>query len=128
MTIDERLEKLTERHEALTETVELLGARLETMAEKQDHEASVFRRDLNRVLRLGVAEARNERRRRRALEDHVTTLATTLEDHATTMDSYITKLAAAQLLSEDKFRSLGEKLDGLIDSLRRGGNGKGSPA
>jgi hypothetical protein len=27
MTIDERLEKLTERHEALTQTVELLAAR-----------------------------------------------------------------------------------------------------
>jgi hypothetical protein len=120
VTIDERLEKLTERHEVLTETVELLGARLETLAQKQDHEASVFRRDLNRVLRLGVAEARNERRRRRALEDHLTTLATT-------MDGYVTKLAAAQLLTEDKFRSVGEELDGLIDSLRRGGNGKGSP-
>jgi archaellum component FlaC len=31
MTIDERLEKLTERHEALTQTVELITADLQTL-------------------------------------------------------------------------------------------------
>jgi hypothetical protein len=36
MTIDERLEKLTERHEALTQTVELLAAdNRETAAENK---------------------------------------------------------------------------------------------
>ncbi len=43
MTIDERLERLTERHEALTQTVELMAAenraglaRLEKLAEQQE--------------------------------------------------------------------------------------------
>ena len=31
MTIDERLEKLTERHEALTQTVELLAREMESL-------------------------------------------------------------------------------------------------
>ncbi len=43
MTIDERLERLTERHEALTQTVELMAAenragfaRLDKLAEQQE--------------------------------------------------------------------------------------------
>jgi archaellum component FlaC len=31
MTIDERLDRLTERHEALTQTVELIAAELQTL-------------------------------------------------------------------------------------------------
>lgn len=40
MTIDERLEKLVDRHEALTQTVELLAHRVEqlTTASEQDGE------------------------------------------------------------------------------------------
>ena len=40
MTIDERLEKLTERHEALTQTVELLTRDIDTLraAAQQDGE------------------------------------------------------------------------------------------
>jgi len=45
-------------------------------------------------------------------------------------DEKMTQLAAAQLLTEEKHRELdvklaglGDKLAGLIDALRRGGNG-----
>ena len=38
MTIDERLEKLTERHEALTATVELLAAEIRDVVAVQQHE------------------------------------------------------------------------------------------
>ena len=99
MTIDERLEKLTARLEALTQTVQL-------QAEKQNREAAAFRQDLRRAVRLGVAEARNHRRRLHTLDD------------------YMTKLAAAQLVTEEKVTAIGLKLEGLIDALRRGGNGK----
>jgi chromosome segregation ATPase len=44
MTIDERLERLTERHEALTQTVELMAA------ENRDHEAR-FNAELDRINR-----------------------------------------------------------------------------
>lgn len=58
-------------------------------------------RDLRRAFALGVQEARNQRPRSAAL------------------DEKITQLAAAQLVTE-------EKLQGLVDALRRGGNGKTS--
>lgn len=37
MTIDERLDRLTERHEALTQTVELLAGDLRGLTTKVDH-------------------------------------------------------------------------------------------
>ncbi|MGI8989533.1 MAG: hypothetical protein ACR2I2_08105 [Bryobacteraceae bacterium] len=36
MTVDERLEKLTERHEALTQSVELLAHEVSTLAREMD--------------------------------------------------------------------------------------------
>ena len=114
MNIDERLERLTERHEALTQSVELLGvhvrelsASVETLSEKQDRETTSIRHTLRRAVHLAVTEARNERRRRQVL------------------DEYITKLAAAQLVTEEKMQVLEDKLVSFIDASRRGGNGKG---
>ncbi len=60
------------------------------------------REELRRAIRLGIEEARAERRRRREGDDR--------------LDSAISKLAAAQLVTE-------EKLQRFIDSMRRGGNG-----
>ena len=57
-----------------------------------------MRADLRRAFCMGVREARNERRRRQEL------------------DEKITQLAAAQVVTE-------EKLQRLIDSIARGGNG-----
>lgn len=112
MTIDERLERLTDRHEALTETVELIGEHvrevaenIDRMAEQHDRETTAISRELRRAVRLGVAEARNERQRRQAL------------------DEYITKLAAAQLVTEEKMQVLEEKLVRFIDASRHSGNG-----
>ena len=53
---------------------------------------------LSRAVRLGVREARNERSKRQELDDK------------------LTQLAAAQVVTE-------EKLQGLIEALKRGGNG-----
>ena len=62
MTVDERLERLTERHEALTQTVELIAAesreideRLERLTER--HEA------LTQTVELMAAENRERDRR-----------------------------------------------------------------
>ena len=127
MTIDERLQRLTERHEALTQSLELLvhqqvdaegrmaaaeerlaaaEERLAAAEERHDREmedirreARAMRSDLRRAFSMGVREVRNERRRRQEL------------------DGKITQLASAQLVTE-------EKLQRLIDSIGRGGNGK----
>jgi hypothetical protein len=107
MTIDERLERLAERHEALTQSVELLGVHLHALSEKQDRETTALRRDLSRAVRLAVAEARNERRRRQ------------------TLDEYITKLAAAQLITEEKMQVFEDRLVKFIEASRGGGNGHG---
>jgi archaellum component FlaC len=84
MTIDERLERLTERHEALTQTVELITA-----------EALAFRREFHRAVRMGVQEARNQRKRSAVLDE---------------------KVAAAQLANQELFELLKRFLE-------RGGNG-----
>ncbi|SPF55809.1 hypothetical protein SBA4_7450005 [Candidatus Sulfopaludibacter sp. SbA4] len=82
------------------------------------HERAMERIDkrLDRAVRLGVREFRNERRRRQEMDAR--------------WDEKMTQLAAAQLLTEEKHQllevrleSLGNKLDGFIDALRRGGNG-----
>ncbi|MGO4879596.1 MAG: hypothetical protein ACLP59_02100 [Bryobacteraceae bacterium] len=120
MTTDERLDRLTERHEALTETVELLGEQvrelgekvektaenIDRLSEKQDRDITALRITLRRAIRVGVAEARNERRRRQ------------------TLDEYITRLAASQLITEEKMQALEDKLTRFIDASRRGGNGQ----
>ncbi|HTT65576.1 MAG TPA: hypothetical protein VMG35_27195 [Bryobacteraceae bacterium] len=117
MTIDERLEKLAERHEALTETVELLAQR-QADAEKQHEremsdirrEAAAMRADFRRAVALGVREARNERRRRQELDAR--------------FDLKMDQLASAQLLTEEKLQGLYSKMDAFIDSMRHGGNGR----
>lgn len=43
MTIEERLEKLVERHEALTQTVELLGHRIEQLAANSERDTENIR-------------------------------------------------------------------------------------
>ena len=98
MTIDERLE-------ALTQSLELLAHLQADAEERHDREMEEIRRegramrvDLRRAFSMGVREARNARRRGQEL------------------DQKITQLAAAQLITE-------EKLQRFIDSMRRGGNG-----
>ena len=88
MTIDERLEKLTERHEALTQTVELITA-----------EGLAFRRDFRRAVRMGIQEARNQRKRSAVLDE---------------------KIAAARLANEEFFKRNEELLKRFLE---RGGNG-----
>jgi hypothetical protein len=43
MTIDERLEKLAERHEALAQAVELLGHRVEQLVTATEHDGENIR-------------------------------------------------------------------------------------
>jgi hypothetical protein len=67
---------------------------------KSRAESDRFRDDLRRWAALGVKEARKQRKNHREIE------------------MYLTRLAAAQLVTE-------EKLEGLIGSLRNGRNDGG---
>ena len=61
---------------------------------------------LDRAVRMGVHEARAERRKRRELDEH------------------LTRLAAAQLVTEEKVQKLSDKIDAIVEMRRNGGNGK----
>ena len=63
-----------------------------------DERFAAMEQKLRRILVIGVREARRERRLRRELDEN------------------ITRLSAAQLVTEEKFQ-------GLLDALRRGENG-----
>ena len=119
MTIDERLEMLAERHQTLTETVQVLAggeARHEREMAEIRRIATTTRAVLLRAVRLGVREARNERRRRQELDAR--------------FELKMDQLASVQLITEEKMQSLEVSLQGLstqrdrfTDSMRRGGNG-----
>jgi hypothetical protein len=101
MTPEERFERheqwLEQHDRMMAEHDRMMAEHAEHMAE---HDRKLQRIDdrLDRAVRLSVREARSERIRRREL------------------DEKITQLAAAQLVTE-------EKLQGFIESLKRGGNG-----
>jgi hypothetical protein len=63
-----------------------------------DQRFAAMQQDFRRAFRLAVLEARRARRKHREIDDN------------------ITRLSAAQLVTEEKFQ-------GLLDALRRGGNG-----
>lgn len=112
MTIDERLEALTQSLELLVHFQADSEARQAAAAERHDRDMEDMRRadaairaSLRRAVAAGVREARNARRRRQELEEK--------------LDEKITQLAAAQLVTE-------EKLQQFINSMRRGGNGNPS--
>ena len=66
MTIDERLEKLTERHEALSQTVEILTADVQALTAETRALAAEMRRGFTQTLqfinRLANVAADHERR------------------------------------------------------------------
>jgi len=95
---DARLAAAEERQAAADERQAAAEERQAAANERHAREMAEIRGILRRAIRLGVQEARNERRRRSEL------------------DEKITQLSAAQLITE-------EKLQKFIQSLERGGNG-----
>ena len=77
-------------------------ARLGAMDERHDREMHQIREQLRRAVRLAVQDARTERKRRQEMAEQ--------------WDQTITRLSAAQLVTE-------EKLQGLIQAMRRSDNG-----
>jgi hypothetical protein len=91
---DERFVAMEQRFAASDERF----AAMEQRFAASDERFVAMERNLRRVFALGVREARRERRLRRELDEN------------------ITRLSAAQLVTEEKFQ-------GLLDALRRGENG-----
>jgi len=87
MTPDERFDRIEESLATVATSLAQVSVNVDRVSER-----------LDRAVRLSVCEARNERNKRRELDEKVT------------------QLAAAQVVTE-------EKLQGLIDALKRGGNG-----
>jgi hypothetical protein len=90
---------------------------------KVDETLNRVSRRLDRAVKLGVKEARNERKRRQELDARVTAAHEALAAAQATeaaasaaLDEKITQLTAAQLVSEEKWQS-------FMDFMRRGGNG-----
>src|SRR5438477_52227 len=75
------------------------------MIADHDREMTEIRQILRSAVRIGVREARNERQKRREL------------------DEKITQLASAQLLSQEELRDLKATVRTFIESMHRGGNG-----
>ena len=105
MTIDERLEALTARHEALTMNVELMQA-----------EGRKFRGDLRRWAALAVKEGRNHRKR-------ITELETTSGDHRKRITEFETKSAEYRARTDQNLAEITDKLNGLIGYVNSGRNG-----
>jgi hypothetical protein len=98
VTIDERLEALTQSLELLAHMQADGEARHSREMEEIRREGRAMRVDMRRAFSMGVREARNARSRRQEL------------------DEKITQLSAAQLITE-------EKLQRFIDSMgHRNGN------
>ena len=98
MTIDERLEALTQSLELVAHQQADAEKRHDREMEEIRTEARAMRTDMRRAFSMGVSEARRQRKR------------------SAELDEKITQLAAAQLVTEERLRA-------FIDSLRRGGNG-----
>lgn len=112
MDVERTMEFILSRQaDAEVAMADLRAAQQKTEAARQKTEAVVAslaeehkqtEATLRRAIRLGVREVPNERKRRLEMDK--------------AWDEKITKLAAAQLVTE-------QKLQGFIDSLRRRGNG-----
>jgi hypothetical protein len=101
MTIDERLERLTERHEALTQSIELLTQdvselRAADAAAKERHE------DLNHTAELLIADGKETGQKIRALA----ILAEQNEVRAAQMMDAITRMARAVETHEQRIGRL----------------------
>jgi hypothetical protein len=115
MNTDERIDALAKRLDELTgivlENEERAAARAAVAEERHDREMADLRATLRQAVLLGIREARQERGKRRELEEKIAQIAAA----QTAADEKISQLAAAQLVTE-------EKLQRFLESRRNNGN------
>jgi hypothetical protein len=94
LTPEQRFERIEESLATVATSLAHVSVNVDRVSDRLDRVSE----RLDRAVHLSVREARNERNKRREL------------------DEKMTQLAAAQVVTE-------EKLQGLIEALKRGGNG-----
>ena len=85
MTIDERLERLTDRHEALSNTVELLTHDIESLRGGIDALRAEGKETGEKIRTLAIVAEQNEVRAGQMM-DAITSLARTVEAHQHHLD------------------------------------------
>lgn len=83
---------------------------------KADETVDRIGRRLDRAVKLAVREARNERNRRQELDAKVAAAEADRKKAEEALDEKLSQLAAAQLVTEEKWKS-------FMEFMRRGGNG-----
>jgi hypothetical protein len=105
MTTDERIDSIAKQLHELTgvvlENEERAAAALAAASEQHDREMAEIRATLRQAVLLGIRETRQERAKRREL------------------DEKITQIAAAQLISEEKINQLAAAQAVTEETLRR---------
>jgi hypothetical protein len=107
--------------------VAVLQAKAEERQAKAEARQDRTDRRLSRAIRLAVEEARRERARRRELEERTEKARRELDERVersrAEMEEALTRLAAAQLVTEEKLQRFLESRSGLNGS--GGSTGKG---
>ena len=111
MDVERTIEFILEQQARTEANLARTTERLDSVAENLDRTVDNLDRmsgRLDRAIRLGVQEARAERRKRREL------------------DEKLTQLAAAQLVTEEKVQNLSDTVQAYLKGRRNGGNGQPS--
>jgi hypothetical protein len=98
-------EKWLEQHDRMIADHDRWLAGLQERNERHDRDMLAIREMLRQAVRLSVREARNERAKRREL------------------DEKITQIAAAQLINEEGLKDLKASMQAFLDWMRGGSNG-----
>jgi len=105
MDIERTIEFILEHEARVEATLAKMADDAAQRAAEADKRMDRMEAYMRRAVRLGIREARGERRKRRELDDKMT------------------QLAASQLLTDEKVRDLSQTVKEFIASMRRGGNG-----
>ncbi|MBV8732784.1 MAG: hypothetical protein JO336_23480 [Acidobacteriia bacterium] len=118
MDVEKTMEFILEQL-AQVATLQAKAEERQAKAQEQQAKLEVLQRRtderLTRAIRLAVWEARQERKKRQELDDYITKLSAAQLVTEEKLDDAITKLSAAQLITEEKLQRFLEW---------RGGNGK----
>jgi prefoldin subunit 5 len=106
MDVEKTMEFILEQ----TAQIHAIQMKAEEHFARHDRDIAEINAILRRAVHLAVQEARAERKRRREADEH--------------LDRKMDQLASSQLLTEEKLRMLGDKIDKFVDGMRHpGGNG-----
>lgn len=110
MDVEKTMEFILEQSAHTAAMLEQAKAQSDEHLARHDRQIAQINEILRRAVRLAVQEARAERKRRREADER--------------LDLKMDQLASSQLLTEEKLRLLGDKIDRFVDDRRHpGGNG-----